>query len=95
MRNQNLSEGRNAGRTITRNVSVTPELDNFVATHLSTGLYSNYSEVVRAALRIMMDLAEERQLKLNRLLHDSQPSLEQAKKGNVRKVRPERLVNED
>jgi antitoxin ParD1/3/4 len=35
----------------TRNVSLTPELDRFVASRVRQGAYENASEVVRAALR--------------------------------------------
>ena len=35
----------------TRNVSLTKELDQFVASRVESGLYANASEVMRAALR--------------------------------------------
>jgi antitoxin ParD1/3/4 len=37
----------------TRNVSLTKELDLFVATKVETGLYANASEVMRTALRLL------------------------------------------
>ena len=37
----------------TRNVSLTDELDQFVASQVETGLYANASEVMRAALRLL------------------------------------------
>jgi antitoxin ParD1/3/4 len=37
----------------TRNVSLTPELDSFVAKKVDTGLYANASEVMRTALRLL------------------------------------------
>jgi antitoxin ParD1/3/4 len=37
----------------TRNVNLTPELDHFVAVKVGAGLYSNASEVMRAALRLL------------------------------------------
>ncbi len=37
----------------TRNVNLTPELDQFIASRLESGRYENASEVVRAALRIL------------------------------------------
>jgi antitoxin ParD1/3/4 len=42
------------------NVSLTPELEKFVADKVKTGLYNNASEVVRASLRL---LKEEEDLK--------------------------------
>ncbi len=37
----------------TRNVNLTPELDNFVLDRVESGRFENASEVVRAALRTM------------------------------------------
>jgi antitoxin ParD1/3/4 len=37
----------------TRNVSLTNELDAFVAAKVETGLYANASEVIRTALRLL------------------------------------------
>jgi antitoxin ParD1/3/4 len=37
----------------TRNVNLTPELDRFVTVKVEAGLYSNASEVMRAALRLL------------------------------------------
>jgi antitoxin ParD1/3/4 len=37
----------------TRNVSLTKELDEFVASRVEAGRYANASEVMRTALRIM------------------------------------------
>jgi len=37
----------------TRNVSLTKELDQFVATKVKEGLYANASEVMRTALRLL------------------------------------------
>jgi antitoxin ParD1/3/4 len=41
------------------NVSITPELRQFVSERVATGRYQNASEVVRAALRVLME--QERQ----------------------------------
>jgi antitoxin ParD1/3/4 len=37
----------------TRNVSLTKELDQFIAAKVGAGLYANASEVMRAALRLL------------------------------------------
>lgn len=37
------------------NVSLTPELEKFVADKVKSGLYNNASEVVRASLRLMKE----------------------------------------
>ena len=51
----------------TRNVSLTPALDEFVAAVLETGRYENASEVVRAGLRALQDEERIFQKKLERL----------------------------
>jgi antitoxin ParD1/3/4 len=37
----------------TRNVNLTPELDRFITDKVEAGLYSNASEVMRSALRLL------------------------------------------
>jgi len=37
----------------TRNVNLTPELDQFVASKVKEGLYANASEVMRTGLRLL------------------------------------------
>jgi antitoxin ParD1/3/4 len=51
----------------TQNVNLTPELDEFVKTQVSSGYYNNASEVHRAALANLARLEEERQLRLEQL----------------------------
>ena len=46
-------------KTKTRNVSLTPEIDAFIASRIASGRFRSASEVVRAALRLLED--EERQ----------------------------------
>ena len=43
-----------------RNVSLTPENEVFIAERVASGRFANASEVVRAALRLLVD--EERRL---------------------------------
>jgi putative addiction module CopG family antidote len=42
----------------TRNVSLTPEIDDFIAGRIASGRFGSASEVVRAALRLLEE--EER-----------------------------------
>ena len=49
------------------NVSLTPSLEQFVRDRAQSGDYSNASEVVRDALRLLKRLEKERALKLERL----------------------------
>ncbi len=48
-------------------VSLTPQLEEFVKRKVDDGLYSDPSEVVREALRLMRDHDELYRLKLERL----------------------------
>ena len=48
----------------TRNVNLTPELDQFVLSRVASGRYENASEVVRAALRAMEREEKEFEQKL-------------------------------
>ena len=48
----------------TRNVSLTVELDRFVASKIEAGRYENASEVVRAALRTLDSEEREFEVKL-------------------------------
>lgn len=51
----------------TRNVNLTPELDNFVVTRIKSGRYENASEVMRAALRTLERDEREYEVKLSAL----------------------------
>ena len=46
------------------NVSLTPELEAFITQQLSSGLYNSASEVVRQALRLLVDAEQQKQVKL-------------------------------
>ncbi len=48
----------------TRNVSLTKELDSFVAAKVEAGLYANASEVMRTALRLLEKEEREYEQKL-------------------------------
>ncbi|WP_166748300.1 type II toxin-antitoxin system ParD family antitoxin [Sphingomonas aerolata] len=46
--------------TPTRNVALTTELESYIRAQVATGRYSNSSEVVRSALRLMIARDEAR-----------------------------------
>lgn len=46
------------------NVSLTPELEEFVSTKVESGRYHSASEVVREALRLLEERDQERQTQL-------------------------------
>jgi len=51
----------------TRNINLTERLDRFVASQVASGRYSNASEIVRDALRLLEEQEQERKAKLNAL----------------------------
>ncbi len=46
------------------NINLTPQLEEFVQGKVATGQYNNVSEVLREALRLLMQQEEERSAKL-------------------------------
>jgi antitoxin ParD1/3/4 len=52
----------------TRNVNLTPELDQFIAAKIESGRYDNASEVVRAALRHLEREEQEYETKMAALI---------------------------
>ena len=50
---------------IIMNVSLTPELEKFVADKVKTGLYNNASEVVRTSLRLLSSYVRRVPLELD------------------------------
>ena len=51
----------------TRNINLTEHFDDFVERQVSSGHYSNASEIVREGLRLLEEQEQERQAKLNAL----------------------------
>ena len=52
------------------NISLTPELEEFVREKVETGRYLSASEVVREALRVLEERDQVRQLQLKQLRDD-------------------------
>lgn len=52
------------------NISLTPELERFIAAKVDTGMYGSASEVVREALRLLKAREDSRELQLSRLKHE-------------------------
>jgi antitoxin ParD1/3/4 len=64
------------------NISLTPELENYVHAKIKTGLYTSASEVVRESLRLMHtydDLQKQRIQQLNQAI---EVGLTQLQSGN-------------
>ena len=65
------------------NVSLTPRLEAYIKEKVDSGLYSNASEVVREALRILLKKELSDQSKLERLRADLQVGLDDVRAGRV------------
>jgi len=64
------------------NVSLTPELEEFVAKLVEAGRYRSASEVVRAAIRLLQDLEAELSAKLDALRAGMDAGMEELDRGD-------------
>jgi antitoxin ParD1/3/4 len=67
----------------TLNVSLTPELEDFVAARVSSGRYQSASEVVRQGLRLLQEQEATREAHLDRLRSQIDLGLDQARRGEL------------
>jgi len=65
----------------TRNISLTDYLHRFVERQVSSGHYSNASEIVREALRLLEREEQERQLKLKALRQAARQGFDEIEEG--------------
>ena len=65
------------------NVSLTPELEQFVQQKVKSGNYLSASEVVREALRLMQERDQLRELRLDELRKFVAVGIEQAERGEL------------
>jgi antitoxin ParD1/3/4 len=70
-------------RTKTMNVSLTPELEQYVSKKVESGLYQTASEVIREGLRLLREKEELHQRKLEELRHEIQIGIDQADRGEL------------
>lgn len=63
------------------NISLTPQLEDFVKQKVATGLYNSTSEVMREALRLMQEQDELKAMKMRVLQQDLQQGLTQLDQG--------------
>lgn len=64
------------------NVSLTPELEGFVAELVDAGRYRSASEVVRAAIRLLQDREAERGAKLDALRESIDAGVDELDEGD-------------
>lgn len=63
------------------NVSLTPQLGEFVSSRVASGRFQSASEVVRAALRMLEDTESERQVALAKVRRQIAIGVEQLDRG--------------
>jgi antitoxin ParD1/3/4 len=65
----------------TRNINLTEHFDHFVEHQVSSGRYSNASEIVREALRLLEVQEQERQAKLKALRQAAKQGFDEIDQG--------------
>jgi len=65
----------------TRNINLTEHFDEFVTRQVESGRYSNDSELVREALRLLEEHQEERQAKLRALRQAAKKGFDEIDQG--------------
>ena len=65
------------------NVSLTPELEQFVHTKVKSGRYLSASEVVREALRLLEERDRLREIRIGTLRQEIAIGIEQSDRGDV------------
>ncbi|HEX4961150.1 MAG TPA: type II toxin-antitoxin system ParD family antitoxin [Thermoanaerobaculia bacterium] len=67
----------------TLNVSLTPDLEQFVSSKVASGRYQSASEVIRQGLRLLQDEEITRKAHLDRLRSQINLGLDQANRGEL------------
>jgi antitoxin ParD1/3/4 len=65
------------------NVSLTPELEKFVAKKVASGLYQTASEVIREGLRLLRERDDQQRRKLEELRKEIAVGIEQLDRGEA------------
>ncbi|MGK7874301.1 MAG: type II toxin-antitoxin system ParD family antitoxin [Xenococcaceae cyanobacterium] len=65
------------------NVSLTPELEEFVQEKVKSGRYQSASEVISEALRLFEEQSKIRQMQIEKLRAEVAIGIEQAERGEV------------
>jgi len=65
------------------NISLTPELEQYVHRKVRSGLYHSASEVIREGLRLLKEKDEVHRSKLEELRHEIQIGIDQARRGEL------------
>jgi antitoxin ParD1/3/4 len=77
----------------TRNINLTDHLDQFVARQVASGRYSNASEIVREALRLLEEQEQERKAKLNALRQAAKQGFDEIDQGKGIVLKGKKEIN--
>jgi len=77
----------------TRNINLTEHFDHFVEHQVSTGRYSNASEIVREALRLLEEQEQERQAKLHALRQAAKQGFDEIDQGKGMVLRGKKAIS--
>jgi antitoxin ParD1/3/4 len=70
-------------KAVTKNVSLTPELDKFIDDRVESGLYESASEVVREGLRLLRHREDLQQKQLERVRAKIEKGWQQSERGET------------
>jgi antitoxin ParD1/3/4 len=73
------------------NVSLTPELENFVNEKVKSGLYNSASEVLRESLRLLKERDMLKEIQLSELRREIMLGVEQIRNGEFVEVKASEL----
>ena len=78
----------------TRNVSLTEHFDQFIETGITTGRFSNASEVVREGLRLLEQREQEDRAKIEWLRAAAKEGFDAIKRGDYTTLRSETEIDD-
>jgi antitoxin ParD1/3/4 len=76
----------------TRNINLTEHFDHFVERQVSSGRYSNASEIVREALRLLEEQEQERRAKLTVLRQAAKQGFDEIDQGKGIRLKGKKAV---
>lgn len=77
----------------TRNINLTEHLDRFIARQVASGRYSNASEIVREALRLLEEQQQERKAKLDALRQAAKQGFDEIDQGKGIVLKGKKEIN--
>ena len=78
----------------TRNINLTEHLDDFVERQVASGRYSNASEIVREALRLLEEQEQEREAKLKALRQAAKQGFDEIDQGKGIVLKGKKAINQ-